>query len=221
MACADCSAVTDRVSLLERRVRELEDLLSTRNTGTTDNISPRPDSRPASLSTTSVSSAAAVEFAPAQSQRGRGHRSRSPVVWAGQQSPLPTADKFSVLASPFVSPAGSRASPAPAYRAKFHTLVIGDSIAPRVKLASSATVYCLPGARASDIEANLRVLASCRDKQGTQSHSTTSYSNIVIHACANNNYRKQSEITKDSPAKTFQAARKMCRHQIIVSGPLP
>lgn len=28
-----------------------------------------------------------------------------------------------------------------------------------------AIVYCLPRARASDIEANLRVLTSCREKQ--------------------------------------------------------
>ncbi|XP_030253204.1 uncharacterized protein LOC115569317 [Sparus aurata] len=221
MACDDCSAVTDRVSLLERRVRELEQLLLARNTGTADSVSPGPDSRPASLSTSSVSSAAAVEFVPARPRHRRGRRSRSPVAWGGQQSPLLTANQFSVLASPVASMAGSRTSPAPADGAKLHTLVIGDSITRHVKLASSATVYCLPGARASDIEANLRVLASRRAKQGTQAHSTTSYSNIVIHAGANNIRQKQSEITKDSLARTFQAARKMCRHRLIVSGPLP
>ena len=99
--------------------------------------------------------------------------------------------------------------------------MIGDSITGSVKLASSTAVYCLPGARASDIEANLRVLLSRRDKQGTQAHSTTSYRNIVICPGANNIHRKQSEITKDSLARTFQAASKTCRHQVIVSGPLP
>ena len=164
---------------LQRGVRELEQLLSARkkSTGTTDNVSPRPDSRPASLSTSSVSSVPAVEFVPARSWHGRGCRSRSRIVWAGQQSPLPTANQFSVLASPVVSLAGSRASPAPADGAKLHTLVIGDSITRNIKLASSATVYCLPGAKASDIEANLRVLASRMSKQGNQAHSTTSYSN--------------------------------------------
>ena len=78
----------------------------------------------------------------------------------GEQSPLQTANQFSVLASTVVSPAGSRASPAPANGVNLHTLVIGDSITCNVKLASSATVYCLPGVRASDIEANLRVLAT-------------------------------------------------------------
>ena len=149
------------MSLLERCVRELH---SARNTGPVDSISPRP----ASLSTSSVLSAAAVEFVSARSRHGRGHRNRPLVVWASQQSPLPTANHFSVLPSPLVSTAGPRASPVLADGATLHSQVIGDSITRNVKLASSATVYCLPGARASDIEANLRVLASCRDKQGTR-----------------------------------------------------
>ena len=64
MACAVCAAVTDRLSLLERRDWELEQLLSAGNTGTADSVSPRPDSRPASLSTISVLSAAAVVSEP-------------------------------------------------------------------------------------------------------------------------------------------------------------
>lgn len=90
-----------------------------------------------------------------------------------------------------------------------------------VKLASSATVCCLPGSRALDVEASLRVLASRREKQGTRAHSNTSYSNSVIHAGADNIRSKQSEITKDSLAWTFQGAWKMYRHRCIVSGPLP
>ena len=99
--------------------------------------------------------------------------------------------------------------------------MIGDSITRNVTLALSETVYSLPGARASDIEANLRVLASRREKQGTQAHSITSYSNIVIHAGAKHVHQKQSEITKDSLARNFKVARKMCRHQVTVSGPFP
>ena len=86
-------------------------------------------------------------------------------MWAGQQSPLLTANQFSVLASLVFSPVGSRASPTLADRAKLYTVAITDSITRNVKLVSSATVYCLPGARASDIEANLRVLASHRENR--------------------------------------------------------
>ena len=39
-------------------------------------------------------------------------------MWAGQQSPLPTANQFSVLARPVVNLAGLRASPALANGAK-------------------------------------------------------------------------------------------------------
>ena len=86
-------------------------------------------------------------------------------MWAGQRPPLLTANQFSVLASPVVSPTGSCASPALANGAKLHALVMGDSITRNIKLALLATVYCLPGARASNIEADLGVLATCRDKQ--------------------------------------------------------
>ena len=88
------------------------------------------------------------------------------VVCPGQQSPLQTANQFSVISSPGFIPAGLCASPELAEGAKLHTLVIRDPITRNVKLVSSATVYYLPGARASDIEANLRVLASHREKQG-------------------------------------------------------
>ena len=62
-ACANCSAVADGISLLERCVHELEQLLSIRNTGTAHSVSPGPDSRP-SPSISSVSSADAVGFIP-------------------------------------------------------------------------------------------------------------------------------------------------------------
>ena len=87
--------------------------------------------------------------------------------------------------------------------------MIGDSITCNLKLHHQPL---LPGARVSDIEANLGVLPSGREKQGTQVHSTTSYSNIVIHASATNIRQKQSEIAKDSQARTFQASRNMCQH---------
>lgn len=68
----------------------------------------------------------------------------------------------------------------PSNRVKQCTLVIWDSITCNVRLASPATVYCLLGARASNIKANLRVLASCRENLGTHADTTTSFSNIII-----------------------------------------
>ena len=93
MACADCSALADRRFLLESRVRELGQLLSVRNAATADGVSPGH----ASLSTSPVSTAVTVEFVPARQRRGRECRSKSPVVWPGQQSPHQTANQFSAL----------------------------------------------------------------------------------------------------------------------------
>uniref|UniRef100_A0A4W6EZL8 SGNH hydrolase-type esterase domain-containing protein n=1 Tax=Lates calcarifer TaxID=8187 RepID=A0A4W6EZL8_LATCA len=222
MACVSCSVLEDRVSLLERRVRQLEQLLSPSitldMTGTPDSVSHGLDSEPVRASL--ASSAVSAEFVPVSRRKG-ARKSKQPVVWPGLQSPLPTANRFSTLASPVGSPVRPRVSPAPADRAKQRTLVIGDSITRNVRLASPANVYCLPGARASDIEDNLRVLASRREKQGAQAHCTPSYSNIVIHVGTNNIRMKQSEVTKASLARTFEFARKMCRHRLVVSGLLP
>ena len=93
MACADCSARADRRFLLESRVRELGQLLSVRNAATADGVSPGH----ASLSTSPVLTAVTVEFVPARQRRGRECRSKSPVVWPGQQSPHQTANQFSAL----------------------------------------------------------------------------------------------------------------------------
>ena len=93
MPCADCSALADRRFLLESRVRELGQLLSVRNAATADGVSPGH----ASLSTSPVSTAVTVEFVPARQRRGRECRSKSPVVWPGQQSPHQTANQFSAL----------------------------------------------------------------------------------------------------------------------------
>ena len=87
-------------------------------------------------------------------------------VWCGSvmESPTgsPSVREVSRLAPP-VSPlqhggSGTRGSGTP------QTLVIGDSITRNIRLAQPATVHCVPGARATDIEANLRVLASTRAK---------------------------------------------------------
>lgn len=227
MACCSCSAVSDRVSLLERRVRELEQLLagnvSIADTDTSASISCGAVSTPVRPSSSVASSAGASGFITVDRWR-RTSRSRQSRERTGLHSPFPTVNRFAVLASPASS---APTSPSPVRRGgpgqprQRSTLVIGDSITRNIRLETPATVCCLPGARVSDIEANLRVLASGRKRQGSQPQSTTTYRNIVIHAGTNNVRLRQSEITKASMVRTLNYARKMCRHRLIVSGPLP
>ena len=130
------------------------------------------------------------------------------------------ANRFAVLASP----RGRPVSPAPRTRRLSRTLVIGDSITRNVRLQSPAEVFCLPGARATDIEANLRVLASNRFSHKGKKEANgppSQYSNIIVHVGANDIRMRQSEVTKLNIARTCDLARKMCRHRLIVSGPLP
>ncbi|CDQ88951.1 unnamed protein product [Oncorhynchus mykiss] len=47
------------------------------------------------------------------------------------------------------------------------------------------------------------------------------YRDIVIHVGTNDVRMKQSEVTKRNIASACKSARKMCRHRVIVSGPLP
>ena len=94
------------------------------------------------------------------------------------------------------------------------TLVIGDSITCSIILKTNhpAIIHCLPGGRATDVKANLKmpVLAfastECRE-----------YRDIAIHVGTNNVRMKQSEVTK----RNISSASKMCQHRVIVSGPLP
>lgn len=91
------------------------------------------------------------------------------------------------------------------------------SITCKIMLASAACWS--PGARASDMEANLRVLASCREKQGLQAHNTTGFSSISAMLAPRMFTPRRSEIPEGSRARTFEVVRKRSWHQLIVSGP--
>ena len=113
--------------------------------------------------------------------------------------PIKTLNRFSPL------------SDAPTEKPDESALVIGDSIVQNVKIETPATiVQCLPGARAPDILANLKVLANAKRK----------YSKIVIHAGANDVRFRQSEITKNNIKEVCELAS-MMSDTVICSGPLP
>lgn len=108
IACIGCSVFADKVSLLERRVCQLEKLLApnltVNATGIPDSISLRPDSKPVSTSTSIASSAEGVQFVPVH-QRWTGRKGRQLVTWPGLQSPLLTVNRILWLAGPVSSPA--------------------------------------------------------------------------------------------------------------------
>ncbi len=121
--------------------------------------------------------------------RGSKHRSSVPIKTSNTFSPL---------------------SDAPTEKPDVSALVISDSIVRNVKIETPATiVYCLPGARAPDIMANLKVLANAKRK----------FSKIVIHVGNNDVQLRKSEITKIM-LKVCELANTMS-DTVICSGPLP
>ncbi len=101
--------------------------------------------------------------------RGSKHRSFVPIK---------TLKRFSSL------------SDAPTEKLDESALVIADSIVRNVKIETPATiVHCLPGARAPEILANLKVLANAKCK-----FSIT----FVIHVGTNDVRLRQLEISKNN-----------------------
>ncbi|XP_071192547.1 uncharacterized protein [Salvelinus alpinus] len=123
----------------------------------------------------------------------------------------------SLVSTPPVT--GSETPKAPTISSdKLKTLVIGDSITRSIRLKANhpAIIHCLPGGRATDVKANLKmVLAKAKSGECRE------YRDIVIHVGTNDVRMKQSEVTKCNIASACKSARKMCRHRVIVSGPLP
>ncbi len=105
----------------------------------------------------------------------------------------------------------SSLSDAPTEKPDESAIVIGYSIERNVKIETPATiVHCLPGARAPDILANLKVLANAKHK----------FSKIVIHVGANDVRLHQSEISKNNVKEVCELANTMS-DTVICSGPLP
>ncbi len=121
--------------------------------------------------------------------------------WSKHRSsvPIETLNRFSPL------------SDAPTEKPDESALVIGDSIVRNVKIETPATiVYCLPGARAPDIMANLKVLANAKHK----------FSKIIIHIGTNDVRLRQSEISKNNVKEVCELVTTMS-DTVICSGPFP
>ncbi|XP_051741876.1 uncharacterized protein LOC127508183 [Ctenopharyngodon idella] len=187
--CREIVRLTERISELETRIQTL--IEDSKNARASDTVLDAT-----SLVNSVHCSVPAVE--PAQqgtwvTVRRPSREKHHSVV------PIRTSNRFSPLSdTPTENPVES-------------ALVIGDSITRNVKIETPATIVtCLPGARAPDIKANLKVLANANRK----------YSKIIIHVGTNDVRLRQSEITKINIKEVCELASTMSG-EVICSGPLP